>query len=88
MADFKVLERAGYEELDVQEQIDEGMDIGKLWAAVGRGDTTEAAIVLMEAGFLGAPFYEEDVEDVEDVVVVSVPDDRLGDRYRIWIKLK
>ena len=86
MADLKILEKSGYEELeDVEGAIrDGGFDIEALWRAVGQADTALAAGILYRAGF---DLDAEEVEQVKDVVVVSVPDDILGEHYRIWIKV-
>lgn len=86
MADLKILEKNGYEELDdVQSAVEEkALDMKALWKAVGEADTEAAALILFEAGF---GLEGEGPSDVKDVIVVSMPDDRLGDRYRIWIKM-
>lgn len=59
----------------------------ELWGYSGAGDVESAQAVLdMEAG--------ADLEnligtrDLEAVLVLSVPDDRRGDRLRVWIKPK
>jgi hypothetical protein len=85
MADLKILKKNGYEEPEgVEAAIKDGaLDIKALWVAVGQGDTARAALILFEAGF-GED--GEEVEHIKDVVVVSVPDDILGEHYRIWIK--
>lgn len=87
MADLRVLEKNGYEELvGVHSAISTtALDIKALWTAVGDGDTEAAALVLFEAGF-GED--GEEPTDVKDVLVISTPDGRIGDRYRIWIKMK
>jgi hypothetical protein len=86
MPDLKILEKHGYEELDdVEAAIKDGaLNIDALWAAVGQGDTPQAALVLFEAGF-----DLEDVElgDIRDVTVIATPDDILGKHYRIWVKI-
>ena len=86
MADFKITEKDGYEELEnVQAAIqDRSLDIKALWALIGQGDTDQAAITLFEAGF---EIDEEEVEDIKDIVVISTPDDIGGESYRIWIRL-
>jgi len=86
MVDLTVLEKDGWDELNnVEDAIKDGaLDIKRLWTSVGQGDTAQAAIIIFEAGF----FLEDaEVEDIKDVTVVSVPDDILGDRYRIWVKV-
>jgi len=87
MADLKVLEKDGWEELDdVESAITEGaLDIRKLWASVGQGDTAQAALTLFEAGF---DLDDAEVEGVKDVTIISTPDDILGQHYRIWVKLR
>ena len=84
MAELKILEKNGRTELeDVEVAIKEGaLDIGKLWAAVGQGDTAQAAILLFEAGY---DLDDADVENVKDVTVIALPDDILGKHYRIWV---
>lgn len=86
MADLKILEKNGYEELDdAQKAIAAGdLNIKALWKAVADGDTEAAALALFEAGF-GQD--GEEPSDVKDVIVMSTPDDRLGDRYRVWIRM-
>jgi hypothetical protein len=87
MADLKVLEKDGWEELDdVEDAIKQGaLDIKKLWASVGQADTAQAALTLFEAGF---DLDDVEVEDVKDVSIISIPDDILGEHYRIWVKLR
>jgi hypothetical protein len=86
MADLKIIEKNGYEELDdAQNAISsKDLDIKALWKAVADGDTEAAALVLFEAGF-GED--GEEPADVKDVIVMSTPDSRLGDRYRVWIRM-
>lgn len=86
MADLKILEKDGNEELEgVEDAIKDGsLDIKKLWTAVAQADTAQAAIILFEAGF---DLDDVEVEDVTDVTVVSTPDDILGEHYRIWVKI-
>ncbi len=88
MADLKITERDDYEELEnVQDAIaDGGLDIDALWKLVATKDIDEAAKMLYEAGF---EIDEEEVESgaIDDVKIVSTPDDVLGDFYRIWIRL-
>lgn len=89
MSDFKILRRDGYVALPgVMDAVRAGtLNIRRLWHAVGRGDTAEAALQLFAAGF-----YEEgdddalQVDEVRDVVVISVPDDLLEDLYLVWVK--
>ena len=85
MADLKILKKDGYVELDgVQGAISSrDLDLEALWAAVGRGDTDGTALVLFEAGF-GRD--GEEPADIKDVIVLAVPDDRMGSRHRIWVR--
>ncbi len=89
MADLKITEKDGYEELEyVQESIKSGdLDVQALWKLIGHGDTDAAVQMLWEAGF---DIDEEELEggEIEDVRIVSTPDDVLGIFYRIWIKLE
>lgn len=85
MPDLKILEKDGYVELeDVMGAIKEGaLNIKKLWALCGKGDTEEAALTLFEGGF------GEDGEEpghIRNIIVISQPDDMNGEFYRIWLK--
>lgn len=84
MSDFKLLEKDGYVELeDVSGAMGDGLDILKLWSAVGQGETKQAAEMLLDVGY-----GEEDEvpESFQDIVVIAVPDDWHGKFYRIWVK--
>lgn len=87
MADLKILKKDGWTELSGVEAAikDRALDMRKLWEAIARADTAQSAIILFAAGF---DLDDVDVMDVLDVTVLSLPDDLLGHRYRIWVKLK
>jgi hypothetical protein len=92
MADFKILKKEGYQELEgVEEAVKDGsLKIEDLWSMIGMGETDEAAILLFEAGLdvVGEEEEGTNVEDVTDIVLISLPDDILGEHYRIWMKLR
>lgn len=84
MSDLVIAEEDGWFEVsEIVRQM--RMDAQKeLWGYVGKGDTENAADLLdMEVG--------EPLEDlfgtapVEGVKALSVPDDILGERLRIWV---
>lgn len=81
MADLVIREADGWEELEeLQAAIRHGgLDIGELWSAVGNGSTKVAVTLLEDSG------YEFD-QKVTGVRMLSVPDDMLGERYRVWVK--
>lgn len=58
---------------------DRSLDIKALWRAVAQMDLEHAQIVILEAGYdlLGS---------IEDVRLVAIPDDRLGEFYRLWVR--
>ncbi len=88
MADFKILEKSGRFELaDVGEAIQSrALDIDQLWRAVGYGDMEKAAGLLLEAWYdLGRGVG---ASDVESVTMISIPDDIVGRRYRIWVTVR
>jgi len=81
MADFKILERDGWYEVDVSEA---EFVLSDLWNAVGKGAFLEAAVLLFNAELL----QERNWKDVVGVRVISVPDDIRGEWIRIWVRFK
>ena len=69
----------GWEELENVESTiaDRRLDLDALWRAVGQGDNKEALLLLDEG-------WETD--GLAEVWIVAVPDDFLGDHYRIWVR--
>jgi hypothetical protein len=65
--------------------LDGDLDLKALWQAVGQGDTAQSAIEIFKGGW---DLDEAQVEDVLNVDIVAVPDDILGEFYRIWVHLK
>lgn len=59
----------------------DGLNIDRVWAAVGQGDDDRAAREL-------AKFYDFDEYNRIEVFVAATPDDIVGDLYRIWIRPK
>jgi hypothetical protein len=53
------------------------LNLDTLWGAVGQGNMKEAISLLDEAW---------ETEGLTDVMIVAVPDDMLGDAYRIWVR--
>ena len=71
--------RPGWEELENVESTiaDRRLDLDALWRAVGQGDNKEA-LLLLDEGW--------ETEGLTEVWIVAVPDDFLGDHYRIWVR--
>ena len=82
MSDFSRLENDGWIELptdDIRDAVGSGdLDIHNLWKAVGKGDHNKAADLLGAAGW--------EVFDTLrwKISVIAIPDDILGEFYRIW----
>ena len=72
---MKIQIQPGWQELED----DADIDMRGLWGCVGQGDVAGATALLEEAG------YEFDRKP-KDVYMISVPDDMLGERYRIFVR--
>lgn len=82
MSDLKILKKDGWHELyavspAVQENV---LDIKELWKAVAQNDLAMAWQVLSDAG------YDIPKLKLSGIKLIAVPDDLIGESYRLWVQ--
>jgi hypothetical protein len=79
MADLKILEAEGWQELPLR-SVDQ--DITEIWEAAAVGDLQTIERHLVEYGLLA------DDEELQGFKLFAVPDDILHEYYRAWVKTR